>query len=847
MRVVVILWLAGVSCLVAANPFSTQTWDTESGLPQNTVQGIAQTRDGYLWFATEGGLARFDTQRFAIFNSKNTPQIRSNDVRGVLEDKAGRLWMATADGVTVLGEGKFSSFTTDQGLPSNSTSAVFSDAGHDVCAATAGGVACLEKGRFVAKSGLTEPEMMSGNTEAMRPYVASPVLCSFVDREGNTWLGTEASGVTVLRRQPFESFSDRAAGLDDQVRCVYRDRRDVLWLGTNAHGLIKYTNGEFQRITAKQGLSSNVIVSLGEDANGDLLVGTPDGLNRMHDGRVKVMTSSDGLPDDFVRSIHTDADGTVWIGTRRGLSRISDGHFQTFTHADGLGSDLIGSLVRDAAGRLWIATLGGLSEYDGTRFANFTTANGLSSNVITALHVDAKGVLWVGTQGGGLNRYLNGVMQPVNVPGVPEVIYGIAEDLQGKLWLASDSGIVRFDRGEAVSYGVSDGLRVNECSGGGHPTVANGKDGGIWFATLKGVSLLRTRAHFNEMPPPVVIESVAIDNRVLEGQREIDVAPGSNRLVFSYAALSYSAPQKTTFQYRLEGFDKNWVDAGNSRTAFYTNLGPGHYTFHVIARNGDGIWNKQGATAGIHMLPHFYQTWWFAALMLLPIAGASYGVYRWRVARVEAAMASRFEAVLGERNRIAREIHDTLAQGFAGISVQLEIVSRKLESSGETARQHLDTARMLVRSSLAEARRSIWELRSQGVESGDLPSRLSQMTTQMGGSGRPKIVLEVHGSYRALGGKTEDELLRMAQEAMTNAIKHAEATQIDVELAFDPKLLRMTISDNGKGFTASGDTGGVNGHFGLKGIGERAAGIGAKLKLESAPGAGTRVSVEVAV
>jgi signal transduction histidine kinase len=430
---------------------------------------------------------------------------------------------------------------------------------------------------------------------------------------------------------------------------------------------------------------------------------------------------------------------------------------------------------------------------------------------------------------------------------LPEVIYGITEDTRGELWLASDTGIVRVHGSEALTYGVSDGLRVNECAGGGHPSVAKAMDGGIWFATVKGAALLRADVAFNQIPPPIVVESVAIDNKIIAADTAVNVPAGSSRLVFNYAALSFSAPQKLQFRYRLDGFDKNWVEAANARTAFYTNLSPGHYSFHVSARNGDGVWNTQGASVAIQILPHFYQTWWFGALMLLPLAAAGYGIYRWRVARVEAAMESRFEAVLGERNRIAREIHDTLAQGFAGVSVQLEIVSRKLGTSTESVREHLDQARMLVRSSLAEARRSIWELRSQSAEMEDLASRLSKMATQMGGTGQPRIAVQIRGTYRPLPAATEDELLRIAQEAVTNAIRHAAASAIDLELAFDPKLLRMTIADNGRGFSPNGATTGISGHFGLKGMRERAAGIDAKLKLDTAPGAGTRLSVEVVV
>jgi signal transduction histidine kinase len=429
------------------------------------------------------------------------------------------------------------------------------------------------------------------------------------------------------------------------------------------------------------------------------------------------------------------------------------------------------------------------------------------------------------------------------------VIYGITEDKNEDLWLASDRGVFRVmrDAREVVSYGVSDGLRVNECSGGGHPGIAGSGDGGIWFATLKGAALLLPDVPFNGIAPPVVVESVTVDNSTIDPESSLKVPPGPSRLAFNYAALSFAAPQKVQFRYRLENFDRSWVEGSMTRTAFYTNLAPGSYSFRVIARNGDGVWNMAGATLAIDIEPHFYQTWWFAALVLVLLLLAAYCTYRWRVARVQAQVEARFEAVLQERNRIAREIHDTLAQGFAGVSVQLEMVSRKLTSSAESAREHLDQARMLVRSSLAEARRSIWELRSQSSEIEDLASRLSKMAAQMAGPGQPRIAVQVRGAFRPLPPRTEDELLRIAQEAVTNAIRHAEASEINIELAFDPKLLRMTVADDGRGFAPTGQTSGVNGHFGLQGMRERASAMDAKLNLETAPGAGTKLSIEVAV
>ena len=432
-----------------------QTWDTENGLPQNTVQAILQTRDGYLWFGTEGGLARFNSQSFTVFNTANTPQFRSNDIRALLEDADGTLWIATADGVATLRNGQFQAFTTSNGLPSNAVTGLFPDR-RRTCAVTAVGSACFGNGRFVAIAGATSlrPPVLDPK---LQQFVTSNMLCSYKDHEGDIWIGTESSGVTILRTLHFESFSDRDLGLDSQVRCVYRDRAGAIWFGTDSQGLTRLLNGHFSRFTVAKGLSSNVIVSLGEDSSGDLLIGTPDGLNRLLNDAITLATSSEGLPDDFIRSIHTDRDGTVWLGTRRGLARLRNNQFQTFTHANGLGSDLIGSIIRDASGVLWIATLHGLSRFDGSRFENFTTAAGLSSNIITALYTDREGTLWIGTQGGGLNRYSAGVFHHMVATGIPETIYGITADQHQNLWLASDTGVFRVRFPEVVSYGVSDG------------------------------------------------------------------------------------------------------------------------------------------------------------------------------------------------------------------------------------------------------------------------------------------------------------------------------------------------------------------------------------------------------
>ncbi|MCU1294930.1 MAG: putative two-component system sensor kinase, partial [Bryobacterales bacterium] len=522
---------------------------------------------------------------------------------------------------------------------------------------------------------------------------------------------------------------------------------------------------------------------------------------------------------------------------------------------DGLGSDTVGALLRDQNGNLWIGTLHGLSRFDSSGIHNYTVAQGLSGNIITDLYQDRESNLWIATQDGGLNRYRDGAFTSFTPSvGLPQTIYGITEDRGGNFWLAAKNGVFRVSRNElnqyahrgsgpvsVVAYGPSDGLRVSECSGAGHPAVWKAANGDIWFATSKGAALLAADVNvLNRIPPPVAIETVSIDDTPYTPDKVKEVSPGHSRISFEYAGLSFAAPQKVQFKYRLEGFDQNWIEAGTRRIAYYTNLPAKNYRFRVIARNNDGFWNESGVSLPIRVLPHFYQTWWFYLLVLCACSLAAYGAYFWRLRQVQ----SQFDAVLAERTRIAREIHDTLAQGFVAVSVQLELVSRFLSSATETAREHLDQARILVRSSLSEARQSIWELRSQEAEVQDFAGRFLKFAQQVTESGPAKVQLEVHGEYRPLKRAVEDELFRIGQEAITNAVRHSGAQHIRVGLTFGSRKLRMTVVDNGSGFAGDVNSQGPNGHFGLKGMRERAERIHAELNIESKLGTGTTVSVE---
>ncbi len=968
--------------------YGYQSWQTDTGLPQNTVHAIVQGRDGYLWIATEGGLVRFDGVDFRAYTRANTPELPSDLIDDLMQDRDGVLWVSTSGGLARMRGGVIAAFGTARGIPATQVWRTFQDARGGVWALTAAGLFRIEgerAKRIDLHAGLTENSRMAagpdgalwlgtadglmragadgvfrpmgsggevlalavdGNGSAWAGMRSGLEVCSAVgcrgvaepgggavnalvsdtrgrmwigtdaglfspegnrvlvfaekpeavnflyrdregvvwagttrglmrvdpesgasellasdvflsaaeDREGDLWLGTESGGLAVLRDRKFSSLTAEEGLTDEYVLALAQAPNGHVGVGTKGGGLDVFRDGEFHALTTAQGLASNVVLTVAAAANGDVWVGTPDGLNLLRGGDVaRAFTTADGLADDFVRSLYIGRGGELWIGTRRGLSRYEDGKFTTWTALDGLGSDLIGAMTQDHDGSLWIGTLGGLSRFRDGQIRNFTTQDGLSSNVVTALYEDRDGTLWIGTNDGGLNRWHAGKIVRIASRQLPQRVIGILEDGSGYLWISSNTGIYRVSRdaldrmadggaeAEVMRFGVADGMRISECSSGGHPAAVKLKDGSLWFATLKGIARVDPEhMPVNRVAPQVEVERVSVDDTQQASIADLTVAPGHSHYEFDYAGLSFVAPQKVEYRYQLEGFDRGWVDAGTRRAAYYTNLPHGHYTFRVIARNNDGVWSGTAATAELTIEPHVYQTVWFRLLILLAIAALGYAAWRRRLMRAE----REFQAVLGERARIAREIHDTLAQGFVAVSVHLELVAQLMRNSADAAREQLARAQALVRSSLEDARTSIWELRSQGAEREDLAVRILKMaeeTTSRSGA-RARVQMQVTGTNHPLDEDVERELMRIAREAVTNAVRHGDAENIVLRLEFEGSMFGMEIRDDGRGFAGTPPDG-SSGHFGLTGMRERAEAIGATLTVESNPGEGTTVRV----
>ena len=903
-----------------------QSWSTEQGLPQDSVHQILQTSDGFLWLATEAGVARFDGLGFQVFDRHNEAAFASDDTCCLAEDRSGNLLIGTANGLVVKGRQSFRLVTEKDGFPSATVESLAVQPDGSVLVRTARGTAVWAANGFkaegsrpvlasppepgvattpvhaagqgwsysdgllrVRQAGLsrqwtigkelpgskietlfldrrgtawvgTNRGLMTipkGSSTAMRvPWLdGNVVLQVYEDREGNDWIGTETSGLHVLRRLKFRGDPELA---DQAISAVVQSGPDRLWIGTPRDGLrLLQATGQPAVIPAQK-LTSAFILSLAPGLHGSVWAGTPDGLNHVApDGSVQQTTSADGLPDDYARALASDAEGGVWVGTRRGLAHVRDGRITVLSRANGLASDLVGVLLRTSKGDVWAGTSGGLSrcEPDG-KITGFEPGPQGAGGIVTALAEDNAGSLWVGTSTGAIGRFAAGAFQWNAFPNAPRVL-GLAVDEKGFVWLRNEQGIDGILRSRLEQcllnkarcalqrrhYAVADGLPSVEVTPDGSPVLWRTAGGELWFATRRGVAITDPdHLALNPVPPPVAIKRFMADDVALNtATPDLRIPFGHLRFTIDYAGLSFVAPSEVRYRYKLEGLDADWIDAGGRRSATYTNLRPNQYRFRVQAVNNDGVWNEAGGTLLFRIVPPFYRRWWFLALLAVAVAAAVVGAYRLRLQHLQ----TRFDAVLGERNRMAREIHDTLAQDFVGVSLQLDIVHQLLAAKKvEPALEQVQQTRKLVTEGLAEARQSIWELRANLAED-SLPTRLSRLVERYSSSAL-SIQLRIGGAYRPLDPRLEAEVLRIAQEALSNVQRHSGATQGSVHLHYRSDMLVLTVQDQGRGF-ALDDAMKMEGHYGLAGMRERAESLRSTLEIDAAPGRGTTITLSSAI
>ncbi|ADW67639.1 sensor histidine kinase [Granulicella tundricola] len=856
-----------------------QSWSTEEGLPQNSVHAIQQSADGFLWIATEAGLARFDGYSFKRFDHSNEPAFRSDDICCLANAPDGSLRIGTSDGLVLLQHGRFIRAKADEPFPAQNDQPLHGPAGSiwsstNTAVTFTSGTNSLTwhagsdlpgsriESLFVDRHGIAWVGTNDGlvilhpGTKAATSIDAlrgNAVLQTYEDHEGNYWIGTETSGLHILRPVAFRTEPSLA---DKALTTVIQATDGATWIGTRNDGLRRIVNSTTTQPAKLESLTSSVILSLAPGLDGSVWAGTPDGLNHVsQDGTVKKITSAEGLPDDYIQALLTAPDGSLWIGTRHGLVHLHDAVMDVLTAANGLGGDLVGTLMLTRQNELWIGTSGGLSHRSTEgKIKNFTSRDGLPQGIVTALAEDSAGRLWIATSAGALASLTQGVIHTVTTQSLDAPIHAIVPDQHGYLWLRTEHGIQRVLAADLAAcaqgqtcpaqtntYGLADGLPSEEMIAAGSPAMTMMANGELWSATRRGAAITDPATlQTSLIPPPVVIERLLVDEApiTLDGS-SIEIPPGHVRYTLEFAALTFTTPSKVRYRYRLEGLDKGWTDAANKRSATYTNLPGKDYTFRVQAMNSDGLWSPTGAVLTFRVVRPFYKRWWFFTLLAALAVLAAIALYRRRLQRLQ----SRFDAVLQERSRIAREVHDTLAQDFVGVSIQLDIVTHLLTSNKTAAAlEQVRQTRTLVTEGLAAARQSIWKLRANLAQD-SLPTRLAEIVKRYTSDQLP-IRLKIGGAFRDLDDSTENEILRIAQEALSNVQRHADASEASVDLRYESDMLVLTIQDNGTGFDPT-RAARLEGHYGISGMKERTTLLGGSLELASTPGTGTTILLTI--
>ena len=800
---------------------------------------MAEDNQGHVWLGTwRDGLVQFDGRGYT-----RHPILRDT-VQALHVDNTGVFWIGTPHGLyRRTADGTLTKFTMMDGLSHDSVSAILQDRDGNVWVGTrGGGLNRFRNGRFDplgAREGLSDDD----------------VRCLLEDNEGNLWVGT-ADGLNSLSDGRFVTYGGPEGLPDPAVTAVAAGKGGSVWIGTAVAGVVHLREGRMTHFPLPVGIGREAVLGMYEDRQGALWITIENGrLFRLEKSTLTEHTPRDLRPGWKVPAIFEDQDGLLFYVTHFGLARIRDRKLVA-VHPDAPHFNYTHCIYRDAQGTMWLGTARGLVRIQDGRYEVFRTSEGLPHERVRWLIGEPDGTLWAATIG-GLARVKDGAIRALTVEhGLPEgYLRLVLDDGLGHLWIASSGHVFRLDKGEVnevlegrrrevtpVLFDVSDGLRTTEVILSNSPGVRTA-DGRLWFATARGASVVDpARFDTAEPAPPVRIESVDVDG---EKTLQPEYPPGRGEVTIDYAAFRFRAPGKVRFRYRMEGFDTDWVVAGTRRSAYYSNLPPGRYTFSVMASNRDGLWNGEAARLSLALRPPFHQTASFFVLTAAVLCAFVVGVHRLRVGQVHA----RYTAIVAERTRIARELHDTLAQGLAGVGFQIDTALDRLPPDPQLTRvqQHLQGARRMIRSSLSEVRRSIWVLRAQTSRDKDgFSHSLAESLHQLTADTPVHAELSVSGPARRLSAEVERSLLRVAHEAAINTVRHARAARLGVELAFEDAAVHLRVSDDGCGFDPEAALAAAEGHhFGLTGIVERVRALGGEARVTSRPGEGTAIDCRI--
>lgn len=850
------------------------------GVRQGYVHSIVEDRDGVIWAGAQGGLSRFQDNRWERIGAQYG--LTDEHILDLYEDQRHNLWIGTAGGAFVRKPGthafarvvRATAVEEIQGFAEDASGALWaSDRRGPVDLLILGDEGAIRQparrrasarmihdsrgNLWVAQRGnglLHVPRGTGGiDRRNVRRFTSEQGLAGndvvevLEDREGNIWVATDG-GVTRLSPSLVSLVND--VGAENGGITVARD--GSTWIA-NGNRIGRFSNGRPIWFTEQNGLPGSRITALHADRRGTLWAAADDGLARYTDGRF-IWTPFEGA--DEPKAIQAIADhprGGLWLSATNGQRfRWHKGRLETMRDPPELSGKLTWALYTGRDGTVWEGFADGslaMHRIDGTRI--YSTRDGLAPGSVNAITEDRNGAIWVGTNT-GLSRFKNGQFASLPLrkilPG--NMVVAIIEDSAGSLWLGMSSGILRlppaeFDKARDPAhqvrytfYGASEGVR-------GFPTRrvsstgARSGDDILRFVTNSGIAAINPKDVVGPQPIAVRVEGLSFDGR--PSSLVTQVPARTARFEITYRALSLTDAEKIQFRYRLDGFEAAWVNAGSFRQASYSNLPPGRYRFLVAAGKGGGVWSDPPAVWEFSLQPAFYQTSWFYTASVLSMLLAVFSAWQLRQRQIQ----RQFALVMEERARMAREIHDTLLQSLVGLTLQLDTVSIQWDSAPAGVRQHLTRMRRQVARYIRETRQSIWHLRSPMLETRDLATALREVGENLTTGSDLRFEHTVRGDPARLAPRVDEQLLRIGQEAISNAVRHAQANVVRLEIEFERAAVCLRVVDDGRGFDRGSAQREPELHLGLKSMEERAFRIGARFRIASRPGAGTTVEATV--
>ena len=898
------IWIGTDAGLVRFDGVDFVVWRDlrDAPLPRREVTALYSARDGSLWvgFGIHGGIARIRGGEVVRYDEADG--IASGFVTFITEDQRGAIWAGGLDGLHGFDGNRWTRLEPRSGLPEGPTVEAYRDRDRNLWVSHAAGV-FRQVGAAEFRADPAPAAFGSVLARAVLDASAStwrstPNRFGFLrDRHGGVWVGTAGRGLWMGREAgetelPVVSNVTVQDGLSsDVVQALFEDREGHVWVGTQSglhqfsprrvtpvtvpglvraveatpdgsiwagtyDGVVRLSDMAGEPFPPVEGLYGTV-TALHGDKHGQLWVATLDSIGRYAGGRFTAMPLPDATLFSWVSALTTDPRGDLWIcDMYSGIFRWRQGRLDLYEALPEENRDTVYTVYTDAAGNVWIGFTDGklgVIRADHT-FRIYDSIAGIGG-AVNVLYQDSAGALWVGASD-GLSRFdgerFTTATQRGN--GMPvDSVSTVVESGDGNLWVGTRSGILAFhpdefdklhgDPGHQVEYRLYDRFDgvLNMPVRLGNPVGTRGADGRLWFATTGGAVVIDPgRLPAEQAPPPVRIEAVHVDGRRVATASPLALPARSSRLRISYNALTYAAPARTQFRYRLAGFDPDWVDPETRREAVYAGLPAGDYRFQVIARNNRGVWNREGAVLELSVPPPFYQAAWFYAAGGIALVSLLLGA--WKIREVQ--IHRRYSLMLAERARLSREIHDTLLQSLVGVALQFDVLAGSLDGPPEQAKRRLRSIRKDVEEYIREARESIWSLRSR-PSGRSLATVLRETCEHLTRDTDLAFDFSVGGTPRQAPTVAEEQLVRICREAVTNVLRHAQASQVEVALQYEREAILLRVSDDGRGFDASRPGADAEGHLGLVSMKERAESVGGGVDVVSSREGGTEVRAYV--